>query len=501
MPRYSGINRHKRYKKKLISPLNQIPVRLVDWQRDMLPEHLWIEFLKQKFSENDFLDSYSELCKTLGSYCDGNLAFLGLISDFGRIPENRRRKILTENNELIIHVFAEPFGDILRLYPNAPCFWLLPEDWLKNNKNPSSEALTKLSKTLEKLFPAKDFYCGYLRMMPLRRLFEEKKISIPPTFEFVDLLPKYPDLLSVEDRAKCESIGRSILGIALKDYLNGEWAKYFWRRNFELSPCKIKKNPMFYIKTLRDDSFNEIIRICKSNARILSEYLQMVSKNYKFDLYAPAKDEIILGLFSRITRLASSIYENPFLWSIDFSRIVLRCLSDTIITFCYLTLKNDDNLFASFIEYSEGKEKLLLLHLQDSHPDKVAPSGETPEFLADELGGGISPSFIDINLGDWKVDSPRNMAKACGLLDIYRIIYDPTSSDIHGTWTSIKNVNLTYCANPLHRFHRMPQTEQPPLLLHPLKITMALVQQAVNFAQKYWGFPPMKNELENIPEV
>jgi len=151
-------------------------MQLVNWQRDILPEHLWIEFLRQKYSETAFLDFYSELCDTLRSYCEGNLAFLGLISEFGRIPENRRLEIVSKYSDLIIQVFAEPFGDILGLYPNAPCFWLLPEEWLETNKIPSSGAVTKLSKTLEKLFPAKDFYCGYLRMMPLRRLFEEKKL-------------------------------------------------------------------------------------------------------------------------------------------------------------------------------------------------------------------------------------------------------------------------------------------------------------------------------------
>lgn len=324
---------------------------------------------------------------------------------------------------------------------------------------------------------------------------------IPRKLEIVELLPKYPHFLSVEDRALCESFGRSILGTILGNYVNIEWAKYFWRRNFELSPCQIKEYPISSSKTLDKDSFEKIAGICNLNVKILSEYLWTVSNNYKFDLYTPEKDEIILGLFSRIIRLASSIYENPFLWSLDFSRIVLRCLSDTTITFCYLILKNDDNLFTSFIEYGKGKEKLLLLHLQDSHPDKVAPSGETPEILANELGGGLSPELIDINLGDWKDVSARDMAKACDLLDIYRIIYDPTSSDVHGTWTSIKNVNLTYCANPLHRFHRMPQTEHPPLFLHPLEIADALVQRAVNFAQKHWDFPPMKNRLAKLPEV
>jgi hypothetical protein len=500
VPEYSGIKSHRPHKKKLISPLGQLPISMINWQRDILPEHLWIEFLRQKYSGAILLDSYSELCNALRPYCKGNLAFLGLMSDFGRIPENKRSEILDKYTDLIIRVFAEPFGDILGLYPKAPCFWLLPTEWLKASGIPSEETVAKLSKTVEKLLPGRDFYCGYLRMMPLRRLFEERKIVIPRNLEIIDLLPKYPNLDS-KDRELCESIGRSIMGIALPQYINIEWAKYFWRRNLELSPCQVKKHTISANNTLDDDSFRKIVETCDSNARILSEYLRTVSDNYRFDLYAPEKDEVILGLFSRIIRLASSIYQNPFLWSFDFSRIVLRCLSDSTITFCYLILKDDDSLFTSFIEYGKGKEKLLLLHLQDTHPGKVSPSGETPGILADDLGGGVFPELIDINLGDWKEVSARDMAEACNLLDVYRIIYDPTSSDIHGTWTSIKNVNLTYCANPLHRFHRMPQTESPPIFLQPLEITMALVQRAVNFAQKHWYFPPMEKKLARLPQV
>lgn len=503
MPDFSGIDKHKRNKKKLISPLNQLPISPIDWIRDILPEHLWIEFLRQKYSETAFLELHSELCKTLQYYFEENLAFLGLISDFGRIRKDSRLKILDKHDDLIIRAFAEPFGSILKLYPKAPCYWLLPEEWLKGNNVSPADAIARLSETIEKLLPSKDPYCAYLRMIPLRRIFEEGKIRIPHKMKtIVDLFPKYPHLLSDRDKSRCESIGRAMLGpiLALGNYVNVEWAKYFWRRNFELSSCQIKKQPISSRKVLDKDLLNKVNEISEANVKILSKYLQAVSRNYKFDLYAPEKDEVTLGLFSRIVRLASSIHENPFLWSIDFSRIVLRCLSDTAITFCYLITKKDDNLFTSFIEYSKGKEKLLLLHLQDTHLGKIAPSGETTEVLVNQLGGGLSPALIDINLGDWKDVSARDMAKECDLLDIYRVIYDPTSSDIHGTWTSIRTVNLTYCVNPLHRFHRLPQTEPPPLFLHPLEIAIDIVQRAIKFAQTECDFPKMKTKLKRLPE-
>ena len=499
MSKVSGIDEHQRRDKKLIAPLNQLPIQPVNWHRDVLPEYLWIEFLKQSHPSSIFLELYSELCNTLRSYSEGNLAFIGFISDFGRIPQAKQEEIKSKHLDLIVSAFAQPFGKIVDLYPNSPCYWLLPQDWLKNHSGSRSESIAGLSTTLERLYPSKESYCAYLRMIPLRRLLEEGKIFFTKKFEELELLPRYPEGLSEADRERCESFGRALLGGVLPNYVDPKWAKYFWRRNFELSPCKIYKRPISFQKILSQDFSSKLEVICKSNVKLLTEYIEAVRSNYKFDLYTPENDEVVLGLFSRIIRLASLINENSFLWSFDLGRILLRCLSDTVITFCYLILKNDDVLFASFVEYGRGKEKLLLLHLQDTHPKEVAPSGETPDILLDQLGGGMSPAFIDINLGDWKDVSARDMAKTCGLLDIYRLIYDPTSSDIHGTWTSIKNVNLTYCANPLHRLHRVPQVEQPPFFLQPLEVTTTLVERAINFAQKHWSFPTMKGELMRLP--
>lgn len=501
LPKYSGIDKHKRKGKRLIAPLNTLPVHPMNWQRDVLPEYLWIEFLKQAHPNQVFLDLYSDFCTTLRSYCEGNLAFLGLISDFDRIPEKKRVEILTNHKASIDSAFVQPFGKVIMSYPEAPCYWMLSADWIQANQHSQKEAIVELTQTTERLLRSKDSYCAYLRMIPIRRLLEEDKIRFMRGLEIIDLLPKYPHGLNEEDRLKCESMGRSLLGTILPHYINVEWAKYFWRKNFELSPCQIKKEPIGSQKILSKKASNKLELLCNSNNAILLNYLDNLMKNYKFDLYSPEKDEVVLGLFSRITRLSSIIHENSTLWSFDLSRIMLRCLSDTVITFCYLINEKNEKLFDSFIDYGKGKEKLILLHLQDTHPKELGPSGETTEIIADQLGGGFSPSLIDINLGDWTNTSARDMAKVCGLLDIYRVIYDPTSSDVHGTWTSIRNVNLTYCTNPLHRFHRLPQMEAPPFFLQPLHVTVSLFQKSIEFAQKHWNFPAMQANLETFDEL
>jgi len=500
---YSGISDHHRYKKKLVAPINRLPISQIIWDRDMLPEYLWIEYLRQSYNEVVFLDMHLQFVKIFDSYIEEPFTFLGLISDFSKIPDGCKEEIKQKHSEIIEKAFLEPFGDVLNLYPDSPASWLLSKKWENDNEYNEKVTIPILKNTIEKILPGKDPYTSYLRMIPLRVLMEKGKIHVPKGLEIIELLPKYPHHLSTDEREMCESFGRSVVNIATQDNFSDlSWSKYFWRRNFDLSACENFHNQNRYVlKPIDENKFNKIQKICSINGKILKDYLKIVIKNYTIDLYSPDKDEIILGLFSRIIRIGSLILNNPLLWSYDLSRIMIRCLSDSTITYCYLILKNDDELFNSFIEHGKGKEKLLLLHLQDNHPDAKTVSGESVDQLVNSMGGGFSPELIDINLGDWKKISARKMAQECGLTEVYRVIYDPSSSDIHGTWTSIKNANLTHCINPLHRYHRIPQQENPPIFLEPVRIALDLIVKTIDLSIENIGFPIMSKSFQNLPEI
>ncbi len=236
---YSGIDKHKREKKILVAPINRLPISQINWSRDQLPEFLWIEYLRQHYNEIVFLELYSHFVETIGTYADEELTFLGLISDFGRIQKVKKEEILKDHNSLIITAFAEPFGNILLLYPKSPATWLLPEDWIAEQSFDDSISISSLKTTVEKIFPGKAPYSGYLRMLPFRTLAKMGKIHLPKSLDVIELLPLYPNGLNEEDRTLCESLGRSITNMAIQDSIGDRtWSKYFWRRNFELSPCE-----------------------------------------------------------------------------------------------------------------------------------------------------------------------------------------------------------------------------------------------------------------------
>ncbi len=229
--------------------------------------------------------------------------------------------------------------------------------------------------------------------------------------------------------------------------------------------------------------------------------MDKLSTEVKIDLYSPDEEEVIFGLLARIVRLYKILLTDQELWSLDLSRIHLRCLVDTAITVCYLVKNNDSDLFNEFIKYGIGKEKLLMLHLQDTHPEETGPSGEGFEDVSKLFADSFSPEYTDIDLGSWINKSTRDMAIAVDLIKEYRLIYDPTSSDIHGTWPSVKNHNLKYCANPLHRFHKLPNTNEPPKTIYPLSIANSLIEKVVNFCSKHRGYPTLEDDLFDFSEL
>lgn len=205
-----------------------------------------------------------------------------------------------------------------------------------------------------------------------------------------------------------------------------------------------------------------------------------------------------MGLLSRLTRLYVLIAKSPDFWARDIAGIITRCLVDTAITFAYLAKFGTDKDFEDFKSYGEGKEKLLMLHLQDTYPGEKSLEAKNSEEIAEELGGGLTPELIDIELADWTKKSARDLAIKAGLEEFYRLVYDPASSDVHGTWTSIKNSNLVRCSQPLHRFHRIPQYYEPPLFVNTIDAIQRIYLKCIEIGIEGLNFPNMRNHIEEV---
>jgi len=499
--RFTPLSKHIKKRKKLLHPLNHIPIEHINWERDFLPEFLWIDALAEYYKvDPNWYDFFDEFIDLIEEYLDDENILIGTISDFGKVPEDIRPLILKENKEYIHKAFIKPIGKSLSLYSNCPAQWLIPSELLKELKK--DEEINKLKNAVIRLLRGKDDYCRLIRYMPFRRICKHGKVLFPPDTDknklFIDL-NQYPEKCEIKDKVKLGALIHSVVNINIQNNdPDFNWSKIFWKTNYDLSKCVFRHFRLVKSKEVKEDFMKKLKMDIDYNIRSLKKYLDSLIDKIKINLYDPSKDEIILGLFARIIRLYSVSLQDPNLWSQDLSRILLRCLLDSAITLCYLVKENREELYKDFINYGRGQEKLLMLNLQDNYPDEKGASGETFEFVLKNLGLEFFPEFINIDLSRWTKDTIRKMAKKSGFEKEYSIIYSPTSSDIHGSWVSIKNINLRRCMNPLHRFHFMPQVSDPPLFLNPIMLSTEIIGKTIEICIIKQDFPTLDFKLKSF---
>jgi hypothetical protein len=82
--------------------------------------------------------------------------------------------------------------------------------------------------------------------------------------------------------------------------------------------------------------------------------------------------------------------------------------------------------------------------------------------------------FQDISIeGNFAGTDLRKMAEPTDLLTEYRLLYAPMSANVHGEWTALDRYVLAPCLNPLHRDHRILNTDTT-VLLGPSLVDTAL---------------------------
>jgi hypothetical protein len=500
---YSGIPDHLRTGTRLVPPMNQLPMKPVEWDRDLLPEFLWIAALADTYVSEQWEALFAKFLDALDPYVPEDAFPTGLISDFGLVPSESRERFVSEHPSLMADAFHAPLARILAFYPECPAAWLVLRDRLDAEPHIDPEVeLQKLTRIVVNLFSGKDMHVGHLRVMPFTRVVKSGKLRFPPDLEVIELAIKYPSGCSDEEKYHVQQFSRTAFNafLHMRDQVaNHDWSKYFWRHNWDLIPCRPHSAVIAAHRQITGEEEAELYGLLERNASRVVSYIDSVAMQVKCDLYDPERDEVLLGLFSRMARLYVLFSMTPRLWARDISGIMLRCFADTAITFSYLVTQGTEQEFADFKRYGEGKEKLLMLHLQETYPGRTSLDDRTADEIATDLGGGLSPEMIDIELNNWTKKTARELAIAAGMEQFYRLVYDPTSSDVHGTWVSLKHSNLSWCAQPLHRFHRLPSYTEPPLYVGTIVAIQEMYRQCIDTAVKVLDYPSMDQPLDVIP--
>lgn len=503
---FSSIKKHKTDGRVLRTvPIDMSKkVNFIDWERDLMPEHIWIDLLAEEYKDKPWHKIYEHFLDELENCAGGSIHPFGLISDFGIVPVEAREKFISSNKDLIYQAFYKPIGGILSLYSDNPANWLILDDFKKSDKVSFENELARLANSLKRLIKAKDLYAGHIRMMPFTRVIKHGLIDMPFDEKMIDMLVRYPDRCTEQEKYSVQQHARVMMNsqyMIAETYQDKKWPQYFWRHNYNLVPCRpvsgsLDSGDKVDIETMK--SLQE--RIWKNCVKMM-KYLDKIAQQYKYDLFDPLKDEILLGLFSRIIRLYISFAANPFLWNRDLSGVMLRCIGETTILFFYFANKATDEEFRDFKAYSQGKDKLLMLHLQDTLSSNASLDGKDIDQIAQDIGGGLVAEMMPIDLKGWTKKDIRVLALEVGLERIYRWVIDPCSSEMHGSWSSLQKSNLVVCAQILHRFHKVPKFFEPPIRLLTLYVAKEIYLQAKENGVKKLGFPEPDENIDEIPEI
>lgn len=475
-----------------------------DWARDLLPEHLWIAAIVECFGrERAHLFYYKFMNAIDEVWPEKDSVALGLISDFGAIHEDARDQLWKDHESLLVECFHHPIGRILTFYPENPAHWLVRDDLVEEggHVDPDTE-LARLRYLVKQLYPRRGEWASAVQALSFGRLLQHGKVQFGDgVADLIPLLEKYPADCTDEERAKVESMARSLMsGMYMRErrYKHRHWPKYFWRHNLDLAVCKPVNITLEASRPVPEEDAKRLQQVLKANANRARMYLDRLSMQVKLDLYRPERDEILFGLFARLTRLYILMMEDPNLWARDVAGILLRCLADTAITFGYLVKCGQDDDFRRFREYGDGQEKLLMLHLQDSYPSDRSLDGRDAEAIGNELGW-FAPELMDIELGHWAKKNARKLAQMTGMEKYYSLVYTPTSSDLHGSWMSLKSSNLCQCTEFLHRFHRLPSYLEPPVFLGYISAAQGMFQDCLEMSVNKLGYPPIEEPMEPLP--
>lgn len=201
----------------------------------------------------------------------------------------------------------------------------------------------------------------------------------------------------------------------------------------------------------------------------LESYCELVENNIKerwnklpIEIYNHEIFEVIGGLMARQGTLAIEFAKNPSIWNIHIAPIILRSMTDALITISWMMINNFEEKAQTYIKYGLGREKLLIEHYKDIMSKELDEElkeqyEDIVEFRKAWLEAQRYDFLTDVDISSsWSGVGTRTMAQESDCENLYKFAYEPYSSTAHNTWQHINMYNLKTCKNPLHKHHKIP---------------------------------------------
>ncbi len=465
-----AIDAHRRVGKRLVAPMNQLPLRSIGWLRDLLPDMLWLCF-QLTVDSTAGLAAIARVLDVMGDVIDEHapddqIVLDGRLSTFEAVPLGVRSNVLQALHASGLYGVAVPeqFVDALAVYSDVPGAWLIGPrlDRMPANHDRAQAALEPV---VVASWHGQDLIPTRAKFMVLRAFAMAGKIKIPAggPQDFVDALARYPSGISEDERRWVEPTIRATFGAftAAADRKSTDWPSRFWRTNWTLFQCR-RGEPV-------EPANREIVQAAReefmSAAQQLSERFRRAAVATDPDLYDPDRYEVLTGIGARAVQMGFAVASTPALWSTGLGSPILRATAESLITIRWLANREagDPSVYRQFKEYGRGQLKLFKLHVEEYIDGLASVPDELQEFLRGverEVNEDIMEWVQDIQVGgSFSNLDMRKMATEVGLEAMYRLVFQPASSATHGEWPVIDRSVLERCLNPLHGAHRIPRVD------------------------------------------
>jgi len=208
--------------------------------------------------------------------------------------------------------------------------------------------------------------------------------------------------------------------------------------------------------------YSDLMPIAKAYCDIAEKGLNERWEKLPIELYDSETYEAIGGLLARQATLSIEFVTAPSIWNAHIAPIIMRCMMDALISIQWI-VKDPAARARKFVLYGLGQEKLYIENMKTRMDCEDADIADLIERESAWLNSQRRDFLTEVNVGSWSDLKTRDMAKDCGLEDLYKFGYTPFSGAAHNMWHHISRFNLKFCQNPLHNFHKVPTIASCPI--------------------------------------
>ena len=195
-----------------------------------------------------------------------------------------------------------------------------------------------------------------------------------------------------------------------------------------------------------------IYAYCKNVENGLNERWRKIPVNlYHSEIY-----EAIGCLLARQATLTIYLAMSPTIWNGHIAPLILRCMTDAHITLAWILIEPHIRA-RKYILYGLGQEKLQIEHLiaknEEEHNERIEQMIEVKRIW---LNSQRIDYLTEVDVGNWAGLNTREMAKEANCEGLYNFAYTPFSGASHNMWQHVSIYNAKQCANPMHKYHLVP---------------------------------------------